>query len=207
MAPPVPTPVHSRFQVSERLDEEGGEETEPFVAAALAEADAFTPVPPPATSAQSSSSPTPPPDPTPRRTPFIVGGLGIILASAALIGAGIQLANRTTASPAPSGAPVTLRSANDFDPRADGGSGAENAKRVKRAIDGDPETVWTTERYRRLATFGGLKPGVGLVLDLGEPTKVAAVSVRLSGDGTDVEIRVPAKEVESAPMRSIDQWR
>ena len=36
------------------------------------------------------------------------------------------------------------------------------------AIDGDPATSWTTSTYRGNPALGGLKPGVGLMLDLGK---------------------------------------
>ena len=38
-------------------------------------------------------------------------------------------------------------------------------------------------------TFGGLKPGVGLLIDLGKPTLVQSVKVGLTVPGADVELR------------------
>ena len=53
VAPPVPTPASSRYVVTSAvdLDDEPGDETEPFVDAALSHGESFTPVPPPATTA------------------------------------------------------------------------------------------------------------------------------------------------------------
>jgi hypothetical protein len=55
--------------------------------------------------------------------------------------------------------------------------------------------VWTTESYDSpLEALG--KSGVGLVLDLGEPTEVARVSI--SGDAGRVELRAGDGEPASA---------
>ena len=92
-----------------------------------------------------------------------------------------------------------------FDPRADGGDGTENSKRAKRTIDHDPKTVWRTEKYPT-ADFAGRKPGVGVVLDLGETRSVSGVKLQLQRIGGDLELRVPAIPVEAAPMKSVESW-
>jgi hypothetical protein len=73
-----------------------------------------------------------------------------------------------------------------FDPPP--GDGGENSAAVPNAVDGDPGTAWETEVYET-SRFGGLKPGVGLLVDLGSPTAVEQVELALS-PGTDVELRV-----------------
>ena len=78
-------------------------------------------------------------------------------------------------------APVVVR---DFDPA----DGTEQRGSVPNAYDGDPSTAWTTDGYRT-AAFGGLKTGVGLLLDLGRPTVVGAVKVGITVPGADVELR------------------
>ena len=55
---------------------------------------------------------------------------------------------------------IELTSAQDFDPFGDG---AESPNQVDAAIDGNPETAWTTESYDN-RDITALKPGVGLVL-------------------------------------------
>jgi putative peptidoglycan lipid II flippase len=58
--------------------------------------------------------------------------------------------------------------------------------------------------------LGGIKRGVGLVVDLGTPEPVRSVVLRLSGNGTSVEIRVPegdAAAVATPPMGSDRRWR
>lgn len=97
-----------------------------------------------------------------------------------------------TTSPEP-GAPAggtridlaTLR-VDDFDPPPGGGD--EQTGAVPNAIDDDPSTAWETERYDS-ADFGGLKPGVGLLVDLGTPTKVARVELVTRGGGATYELR------------------
>ena len=75
----------------------------------------------------------------------------------------------------------------DFDPPP--GDGRERPGEVPNAYDDDPSTAWRTERYGS-ATFGGLKPGVGLLVDLGAPTAVARVELAPETDGAVVELRI-----------------
>ena len=74
----------------------------------------------------------------------------------------------------------------DFDPD---GNGAEHPAEVPLATDGNPETAWETQTYfgSRGAELGG-KSGVGITLDLGRPRPVSAVSLRLVGTGTALEL-------------------
>ena len=46
-------------------------------------------------------------------------------------------------------------------------------------IDGDPGTVWTTQTYDQNFGPGGIKDGVGVLLDLGEDQAVGEVRDRL----------------------------
>lgn len=76
--------------------------------------------------------------------------------------------------------------------------------------DGDPATGWRTVRYIGNPKLGGIKRGVGLVFDLGSAQSVRSVTVTLSGDGTNVELRVPKKNpdtISSPPMDSDSRWR
>jgi putative peptidoglycan lipid II flippase len=63
-------------------------------------------------------------------------------------------------------------SATGYDPFGDG---KENPELAKLAIDGDLATAWTTTNY--YSNTLGKKPGVGLLIDLGETTKVGSVEV------------------------------
>ncbi len=82
-----------------------------------------------------------------------------------------------TAPPAAGGTLPVLGIAS-FDPEGDGD---ENDADAPLAVDGDPETAWSSQTYLSPG-WGGLKTGVGLVLDLGEGAQVSEVEVQL-GDG------------------------
>jgi hypothetical protein len=75
---------------------------------------------------------------------------------------------------------------SSFDPEGDG---EENQNAVGLAVDADPSTSWTTVTYRGNARFGGLKPGVGLLLDLRKPTTVRVAELALTAAGSAVELR------------------
>jgi serine/threonine protein kinase len=87
-----------------------------------------------------------------------------------------------------SNAPYNLRQVRirDFDPAGDR---QENADQVRNAVDGFPNTTWSTSRYRS-STFGGLKSGVGLLVDLGSVRRLSEVQVGFSARGARVELRV-----------------
>ena len=55
--------------------------------------------------------------------------------------------------------------------------------------------------YRNNPKLGGIKRGVGLVLDLGDPRVVSSVRVQLSGNGTDLQARVPNAIRPAPPNR------
>jgi hypothetical protein len=80
---------------------------------------------------------------------------------------------------------VTPNGVQALDPQGDG---EENDQEAPRAIDGDPASAWTSDRYNS-QPFGGLKTGLGLVFDLGSPRDVSAVRVTAPGAGGTYEIR------------------
>jgi len=71
-----------------------------------------------------------------------------------------------------------------FDPLGDD---VEGQSLVPRATDGDPATRWESDRYNS-AAFGGLKDGVGLVLDLGAEADVSSVALNDDGEGGSVSL-------------------
>jgi putative peptidoglycan lipid II flippase len=73
-----------------------------------------------------------------------------------------------------------------FDPQGDG---SEDPGGVGLAVDDDPSTEWTTDTYYGRPNFGGLKQGVGLLLDLRHPTEVSVAQLLLSAPGADFQIR------------------
>lgn len=80
---------------------------------------------------------------------------------------------------------LPIASVHDLDPEGDG---TENPGDVGLAIDGDRTTGWQTTTYYNRPTLGGLKDGVGLVVDLQRSRRVAQVSVTLAGAPTTLEI-------------------
>jgi hypothetical protein len=73
-----------------------------------------------------------------------------------------------------------------FDPEGDG---QENDDAAALAVDRDATTTWSTARYRDNPHFGGLKSGVGLLVDLGRSRSVRVGELALTASGSDVEIR------------------
>lgn len=81
-----------------------------------------------------------------------------------------------TPSPKPQPSPVdlTIAGVRTLDPYGDG---HEHDDLAGAAIDANPATSWRTALYYRRPDFGGLKPGVGLLLDLGAPTRLGTLTV------------------------------
>ncbi|MDT0202431.1 hypothetical protein [Nocardioides sp. AE5] len=99
----------------------------------------------------------------------------------------------------PASEPYPINGASDLDPF--GNPPEENPDRVDLAIDGDPSTAWPTQTYRQQFGPGGLKPGVGIVVDLGGEKEIGRVNLRVNGDPTGVSVFVvPGNE----PPTSVD---
>lgn len=97
----------------------------------------------------------------------------------------------STPSPTPGASPVARiplqrLAIRDFDPLGDG---QENPDQVRNATDRDATTSWVTQRYRS-ASFSGLKPGVGLLVDLGRVRPLHRFEVAFTATGAHVELRV-----------------
>ena len=63
----------------------------------------------------------------------------------------------------------------------------DNAGRVSRVIDGNPDTGWKTFNYKQ--QFPALKPGVGLMASFAESVKFASVVIDSPSPNTIVQIR------------------
>jgi serine/threonine protein kinase len=79
-----------------------------------------------------------------------------------------------------SGKPLKIVKVKDFDPPP-GGNGSENSGVAPDAVDGNPASYWFTQKYYGRPDLGNLKPGVGLILDLGKPRDVHGVKVDFMG--------------------------
>jgi hypothetical protein len=96
------------------------------------------------------------------------------------------------------GAPVQLAAAAEFDPDGDDReTGTQDL-----ALDGDAETTWDTEHYDT-EDFGGLKDGVGLVVEPQEvPEAVSALDIRSPNSGWDAEVYT----VQGEPPDDLGGW-
>jgi putative peptidoglycan lipid II flippase len=97
--------------------------------------------------------------------------------------------------------PVRIASATAFDPFGEEGENDDEAAFVH---DGDPSTQWTTLSYEGNPEFGGLKPGLGLILDLGRPVDVDRVRLDLAGSGTDLQVRAAPATAATPPSEPGD---
>ena len=80
---------------------------------------------------------------------------------------------------------VTLRGVGNYDPS---GPPDTHASTAPAATDGNTSTSWYTQRYYSSA-FGGLKQGLGLVVDAGKPVKLGSLTVQTPTPGFVAQIR------------------
>ena len=57
------------------------------------------------------------------------------------------------------------------------GDDSEDLQQAPNAIDDSLSTAWATDFYRKYPKFGNLKPGTGLILDMGRPVRLSRVEV------------------------------
>lgn len=97
-----------------------------------------------------------------------------------------------------------------FDPPP--GSGVEHDDELPNLVDGDVSSVWRTENYSN-NRFGGLKPGVGVVLQLDAAHQLNELKVTSPSSGWTAEVLVaaspqPTRAAWGAPVatkRGIDR--
>jgi putative peptidoglycan lipid II flippase len=131
------------------------------------------------------------------------GDTGISLEQQDRLGLHPSASSSPTASATAAGRTVAVRpvGATVFSP----GGGADNPQSAGLAIDGDPGTAWSTDTYFDAVPFPGFKDGVGLLLQLPQPTILSAVTVNLDSTGTMVQIRssptaTPAKLADTTEL-------
>ncbi len=90
-----------------------------------------------------------------------------------------------TATTPPAAAVLRVTSARGFDPQGDGG---EKDDKARLAVDGKTSTAWVSDTYKT-AQFGGLKKGLGLLLNLDGEQLVTQVRVRLGAGGATLQLR------------------
>jgi serine/threonine protein kinase len=114
-------------------------------------------------------------------------------------------ATTAPATPTETGSPIKIVAARDFDPEGD--PPEEHPSQVPLAIDGKPGTGWRTMTYKDDPHLGGLKSGVGLVLDLGSEQEVGSVHVTLVGAPTDLELWATPPGDNNPPAELADTRR
>jgi serine/threonine-protein kinase len=123
-----------------------------------------------------------PPKTPPRRRTLVLGAIvGVIaLAVAAVLyltdGFGIWGGPGPVVQPA---------NATVFSP----GGAPDNPQQAGMAIDGNPDSSWSTVTYKDPVPFPNFIEGEGLLLHLSEPTALSEVTLDLSSTGTEVQIR------------------
>jgi eukaryotic-like serine/threonine-protein kinase len=94
---------------------------------------------------------------------------------------------------------LSADAASEFDPSP--GDGNETGTE-RQAIDGNPTgTAWATEHYDS-QDFGGIKDGVGLVIDAGEPVNARTMEIRTPQAGWDAAVY----ETSDSPPDDLEGW-
>ncbi len=116
---------------------------------------------------------------------LVLAAAGVALGIAALTGDESKRKPAEPGAPA-SGATIELSAAEDFDPEGDS---EEHAEEAGQAVDGNPDTPWTTETYDAgpgLDLSG--KSGVGIVVTTDEPVAAREMTVLSATEGWSGEI-------------------
>ncbi|MEC7152825.1 MAG: protein kinase [Actinomycetota bacterium] len=92
---------------------------------------------------------------------------------------------------------VSVLGADDFDPLGDG---VEHPELIDNLLDEDPETIWYSETYAN-RSMGGLKDGVGVVIELKKPYELQRVAIETANTGWSGEIFVA-----NAPQSALAAW-
>jgi serine/threonine-protein kinase len=141
----------------------------------------------------------------PGRRVSVAGILLVLAAAAAALAIAALTGDDERKRPAEPGAPasgaaIELTSAEDFDP--EGGDG-EHPEEASQAIDGNPDTPWTTETYDAgpgLDLSG--KSGVGILVEANEPVAAREMDVVSSTEGWSGEIY----GAPEGPPEDLDGW-
>ena len=138
-----------------------------------------------------ASQSTAPPKPAGRKLAVGVVGLLVLalagtLAAAKVLGDPAAPGDATPPSATSSGAPQQAKPAGQPTVlKIDGSKDRivspkgikDNTEDADKTVDGNQYTAWSTDRYSNKANFGGLKDGMGVWIDLGEPRQIVSVQV------------------------------
>lgn len=131
---------------------------------------------------------------------LIASGLlvGLVLLAVLAFLVGRATTQSSESAPQASAPAYTINRALDLDPQGDG---EENPESTDLVFDSRASTGWKTDQYYNNPSFGGLKQGVGLVVDLGAPRDIGSVSVNLAQGPADVSLYGARTEVVDPPTR------
>jgi serine/threonine protein kinase len=90
----------------------------------------------------------------------------------------------TSASAAAGGTVLPPASDSTFNIYGSPPGNTENETTAAGAIDNNPSTSWSTSYYFNHPNFGGLKPGTGLLVDMGKEVRLSQVEVLFAASGT-----------------------
>jgi hypothetical protein len=125
----------------------------------------------------------------------------LVLVIGGSIGLAVALVARTqTAGPGEGSSfslPPEIASVTAFDPLGDG---REHDSEASSTHDGRAATSWRSETYEQ-QDFGGVKPGVGLVVTLDQLSAVDSLRVTSPTTGWSGEVYVA-----DAPMATLESW-
>lgn len=65
----------------------------------------------------------------------------------------------------------------------------DNNNNVNKVFDNNPSTTWRTNHYIGSGNFGNIKPGVGILVDLGKETEIAGVEINMLVPGATVTLK------------------
>jgi hypothetical protein len=142
-----------------------------------------------------------------KRVSVLIAGLAVILIAGlgvGMIGLGDlggstfpNASDPSTSKPSAAPAPVKVPISDAILLDPPGGDFAER-RGLQNAIDGDPSTVWESAEYKG-AKLGGLKQGMGIILDLGSEKTVKSVSISFVNPGATFDIRTGDTEPDERP--------
>jgi serine/threonine protein kinase len=90
----------------------------------------------------------------------------------------------TSASAAAAGAVLKPASVSTFNIYGSPPGNTENQETAPGAIDNSLSTGWSTSYYLNNPNFGGLKPGTGLLIDMGKEVRLSQVEVLFTSKGS-----------------------
>ena len=139
-----------------------------------------------------------------RRRPGQLTTAAVVLALLVAAGAGLYIWRDSTGGNtggSASAGPVRLLAVASYDPQGDG---AEHDERIALATDADVSTFWETEHYHS-QELGGLKDGVGLVLETRRSASLSKITVRSDTPGFTAQVEAGA--ASSGPFAPVSDSR